>query len=133
MYVETWEEWFVALIDKMVEEDRLDLLDYIDFHAYTTWDDDNNEIGNNYARWDHVLNSINAITGYYYGKTNGGWIRSLITETNVHVSDYNDENAYWKERVIENAKQIMALSFNRDKIELRHQFDLGMPYVLNIY
>jgi len=122
---ETWEEWYTPLIDRMVEEGRTDLLNYIDFHAYTTWDSSNNEVGNNYARWDHVLNAINSVTGYYYGKTNGGWIRSLITETNVHVSDYTDANKYWYERVMENAKQIMALSFNRDKIELRHHFDLG--------
>ena len=104
------------MIDRAVNWNRKDLLDYIDFHAYSVYDTSTGEIANNYASWDHILNSINSISGYYYGKSDGDWIKSIISETNVDVSDNTNPDTVWLQRVIENAKQIMALSFNRDKI-----------------
>eukprot|EP01084_Bolivina_argentea_P136189 239865_1 len=117
----TWEDYYVSLMQKIVvTEKRKDLLNYIDFHSY----DNGNS---NLSAWDYVISSINAVSLYYRIITNGENIRSHITEENVKLTDeQNTDNIiHWNFRTIENAKQIMSLSFNTDKFSMRHLFDFG--------
>ena len=117
----TWEDYYVSLMQKIVvKEGKKDLLNYIDFHSY-----DNG--GSNLSAWDYVISNINAVSLYYGIITNGDNIRSHITETNVKLSDSQNDNkeVHWDFRTIENAKQLLSLSFNADKFMQRHLFDLG--------
>eukprot|EP00486_Rosalina_sp_Unknown_P009126 CAMPEP_0201578800 /NCGR_PEP_ID=MMETSP0190_2-20130828/25860_1 /ASSEMBLY_ACC=CAM_ASM_000263 /TAXON_ID=37353 /ORGANISM="Rosalina sp." /LENGTH=849 /DNA_ID=CAMNT_0048012381 /DNA_START=47 /DNA_END=2596 /DNA_ORIENTATION=- len=123
LYKTVFNEYFKPLMDKVVSKGRKDLLDYIDFHAYSNADE-----YNPYARWDFVVSSIHVNSLYWNGLTNGGgFIRSQMTETNVAVyaDEIGDADLYWKKRVIPNAQQIMALSHNTDKFQLRIQFAFG--------
>ena len=97
------------------------LLNYLDFHAYDSV--------YNYSAWDCVVSNINAISLYYNIITDyNDFIRSHITETSVKLSEQNNTNnkMHWNLRTIENAKQILALSFNTDKFNVRTLFDFDI-------
>jgi len=120
----TFQDWITPLMKKIVAVNRKDLLDYIDFHAYTYTGDRYSP----WARWDLMVSSIHVISLYYNGLTNGAsWIRSMMTETNVALNDVEVKNkwTYWVRRVIENGKQIMALTHNTDKFNMRIQYTMG--------
>ena len=118
-----WEDYYKKLMLKVVEEDGVNqnLLDYVDFHSYTFMTSYQNR-----SKWDYVVSSIHAVSLYYDIITSGKKIKSHITETNVDLpTTYKNVWIHWIQRSIENAKQIMSLSFNSDKLEQRHLFDLG--------
>ena len=126
-----WENWFIPVIEsdlingknKNVHDDKL--LNYLDYHAY-------NHLGNsNDSEWDRVISNFHCLSIYYkikngiYDYTDGdgysGYIRTHLTETNVQLNatEANDNEIHWNKRAIGNAKHVIGLSHNSDKVGKR--------------
>eukprot|EP01084_Bolivina_argentea_P124430 220494_1 len=118
-----WEGFYVPLFKKLKNNAATDLIDYIDYHAYT-----NAHTTQIDSLWDVMVTNLHGVSIYSELFLNKK-LATHITETNVklNITQVPNNETYWKYRAINNSLSILALSHNSDKFGSKLTFDLESP------